>query len=78
MQDFLYGIGLNPVYGLAILAGIIGGILSIGPMMKARKIGTVACSKCGHVGKLKQTMTNKLVCADCGSSDWKPQPKAAP
>ena len=77
MQDFLNGVAQNPVLGLAIVAGVIGGILSIGPMMKARKIGTVACSKCGHVGKLKQTMTNKLVCADCGSSDWKPQSKTA-
>ena len=46
-------------------------ILSIEPYFKSRKIGNVTCNKCGHVEKLKQTMTNKFVCSDCGSEDWK-------
>ena len=72
MDQFIEGMRQNPVFFVVMLVGAIGGILSIGPMMKAKKIGKVACKKCGHVGKLKQTITNKLVCSDCGSDDWKP------
>lgn len=75
MKYILDGMSANPIMFVLILVGVIGGALSIGPMLKAKKIGKVACSKCGHVGNLKQTMTNKLVCSNCGSDDWKLSPK---
>lgn len=76
MKDFFDVFRGQPVMFMIFIAGIIGAIFAIGPMMKIKKIGNVACDKCGHVGKLKQTMTNKLVCADCGSDDWKPVSEA--
>ena len=62
----------NPIYAILISVGIVGMIFSIKPMLNAKKIGIVECKKCGHTGKLKQTMMNQLVCDKCGSSDWKP------
>ena len=74
MEQLLEGIRLHPYLGLFILVGVVGLILSIGPAMKRKRIGKVACRRCGHVGMLKQTIANKLVCTDCGSGDWSPAP----
>ena len=71
MERLLRGFQENPILMIFVLLCIGGLLMSIGPMLKGRKIGKVACNKCGHVGSLKQTMTNKLVCSNCGSDDWK-------
>lgn len=71
MENMIAGMLENPILIVLFMIGITGFFLSIRPMLKALKIGKVACNKCGHVGNLKQTMTNQLVCSDCGSADWK-------
>lgn len=77
MERIINGLQQNPILIIIMVIAAIGFILSIGPMMKAKKIGKVTCSKCNNVGKLKQTITNKLVCSTCGSDDWKPDQPAA-
>lgn len=77
MGDFFSTLAQSPVYFIVFIVAVVGGALSIPPALKAIKIGNVRCGRCGHVGKLKQTMTNKLLCAKCGADDWKPVEKDA-
>ena len=71
MELLLKGFHENPLLLIVFIIAIVGGLLSIGPMLRGRKIGRAQCNRCGHVGNLKQTMTNQLVCSNCGSGEWK-------
>ena len=71
MERMLAGFQENPILLVIFVACIGWALMGVGPYFKSKKIGKVTCNKCQHVGNLKQTLTSKLVCSNCGSDDWK-------